>query len=722
VFAGVNVPRDSVNVTVTSKSKHRRFVMTFHGLPQRDFIFIHRSSADASGCTRSCECPCAIFRFFATASGRGLLAMPATTCVGPAMPIQSGLQGNCDISSPVPDYDAHPDWRNKPLTPTQLLVHDVRLETLRRDRGPMLEINERFTSSIVPDTAARTPTASCARAANASTRPIEKQQFVSLEDDYGWIRHLRLRSVQNSANESEEHTAKLRWVHCSSKFPEYLRGFLWALSGGTTTATQSMRMLEHALEQNSRFSKHGKYFSPFFQSLSPHESNGDSASVYPMVASIPFLDWGVLGGRTPPLRFQVDKREGFASMRSSAHLLRSILQNYYRLEDTADREDSQVFAKHKPWTTNRELDLKVRQWYGNYPTGLNVDELWILAIDEHHLVTLSSNQTWKSRWPPLQLTSRISDVSFRGLRNSFFTSQSDQEYTAAIHIIVCLSGAVGIMHRNFWPDMVLPLTDRYAGHLGHLQYRLHRSPNTKLVMDLMACQEELNIVIQITQQQVDFISDLQSSLAHILSPQPDDEITGPSPTSQRPRSATQTVPIDLTLQTGIRRRATYRQFSSSTLTDPCSQLLDNLQRELIDLQDLRDNTDRLVTRTIQLVNIRLEDHGKAILVFTVVTIIFLPLNFVSSFFGMNVYDIRNLQQNQGLFWIVASCVTAGVVAASLFLAFEGGSILEKLVIWRDARRERQLTSATALRQDKTSAAATQHSFRVYGMDRDTRYV
>ncbi|KAK4962021.1 hypothetical protein LTR10_002517 [Elasticomyces elasticus] len=361
--------------------------------------------------------------------------------------------------------------------------------------------------------------------------------------------------------------------------------------------------------------------------------------------------------------------------------------------------------------SNRDwLTLGVR--YGHYPTGLNVDELWVLVIDAEHICTFSSNQTWKSRWPALQLSSRIEEVSFRGMRNSFFTSETQQEYTSLTHLIVSLSGAVGMMHRNSWPDMILPLTDRYAGHLSHLQYRLHRAPSTKLVMDLIACQEELNVVIQITQQQIDMLAGLQSLLEANDGPHPASLQT--SPVSQRPTSAGYRGYAEMDAWTAPRHRATYRQISASQLSDPMAQVLDNLQRELVDLHDLRDNTDRLVTRTIQLVNIRLEDHGKAILVFTVVTIVFLPLNFVSSFFGMNFVDIRNMDRTQGLFWLVAVCVTFGVVAASLFLAFSGGDILEKLIMWRDARRERQVSTTTVLRQN---SSLEEQTFRVFGVER-----
>ncbi|KAK5767473.1 hypothetical protein LTS12_002314 [Elasticomyces elasticus] len=525
------------------------------------------------------------------------------------------------------NYDADPQWRKKPLTPSQLLVNDVRLESLRSHGEPMLEVAERTASSLVPATATNTSSAAYIRATDAARNAIEKQRFASLEEDYGWMRNLRLSNRQKHVYDSED-SAKTRWVHCSSKFPE--------------------------------------------------------------LVSVPFLDWTILGA-TPPLRFQY----------------------FYRLEDTADREHSQVFAKHKPWATNRELDLKVRQWYGHYPTGLNVDELWVLVVDAEHICTFSSNQTWKSRWPALQLSSRIEEVSFRGMRNSFFTSETQQEYTSLKHLIVSLSGAVGMMHRNSWPDMILPLTDRYAGHLSHLQYRLHRAPSTKLVMDLIACQEELNVVIQITQQQIDMLVSLQALLESNTGPQPTSQQA--SPVSQRPISAGYRGYAEMDAWTAPRHRATYRQISASQLSDPMAQVLDNLQRELVDLHDLRDNTDRLVTRTIQLVNIRLEDHGKAILVFTVVTIVFLPLNFVSSFFGMNFVDIRNMDRTQGLFWLVAVCVTFGVVAASLFLAFSGGDILEKLIMWRDARRERQVSTTTVLRQNSSLGEQT---FRVFGVERE----
>ena len=585
-----------------------------------------------------------------------------------------------NTDSPPHDYDADPLWRSKPLTPAQILAHDIKLESLRADRGPMLECNEKTPSSLVPDAAALTSRANFARSKAAAVNPIEERRFARLEEDFGWLRHLRLKDRQSSpANASHDTPVKCRWIHCSSKYPEYLNGFLYALVEDTKAVSECMHLLDNAVQQKQRFSKHGKHFVPFVAPLTSRPQGGNTPS-YPMLISTPWMDWSV-NGQTPPLRFQIDRKEGYTSSRSSCHPMRSLLAYYFRLEDTREREITQVFSRNKPWQGDREIDLRIRQWYGHYPSALNVDELWLLAIDAEHVVTFSSNQTWKARWPPLQLTSRISDVAFRDVRNMFHrTHHNDsEEYTAMTHVITALSGAMGMMHRSFWQDLPLCLTDRFAGHLGHLQYGLHRSPTTKLVMDLLACQEELNIVIQITQKQLDLIQQVQE-LTGTSTPQGQQA----SPSSPRRSIPEPGLPGDPPATSRSTHNTTYHPLSAS----PIAKLQDNLQRELSDLQDLRDNANTLVSRTIQLVNLRMESSSKAMLVFTVVTIIFLPLNFVTSFFGMNVSDIRDMQATQSLFWLVAMCVTAGVFVSSIFLAFQGGKLLDRLLLWIDTRKER----------------------------------
>lgn len=533
--------------------------------------------------------------------------------------------------SPVQvDWQADAYWRNRRLSPAQLQVHDIRLEGWRTDVGAMLEMKEVLSSTLLPDLDRRDHLVNTIPLEDVTKNRNEQNHLRALAAEFGWMNCLRSSEVQDTVFGPPE-TRKCRWIHISSKFSDYLPGCLLALSDWTRKPADiatALHQLEHCIYQNERFSKHGRYFSPFVQKLLEDRGDDRGDDEPPLLLSVPFLDW-TIEGPTPPLRFQVDPREGYQSSKSSSHLIRSILQHFYRLEDTTDRESQQVFTKHKPWLTDRTLDLKVRRWYGHYPTSLNVDELWVLVIDARHIVTFSSNQSWKSRWPPLQLSARIMEVSFRGIRNSFLNTSNDQDYTSSTHIIAALSGALGILHRSFWTDITLCLSDRYASYLGHLQYRLHRSPSTKLVMDLLQVQEELNIIIQIMDQQMELVTALQDTIK-------DGRNRGQAQNSARPQQPKRISSIPHA------DTATYRQLSFSHLSDPAAQLLENLQREYADLVDLRENSNSLINRTIQLVNIRLEDHGKAILVFTIVTIIFLPLSFVSSFFGMNFSDIRDM--------------------------------------------------------------------------------
>lgn len=60
----------------------------------------------------------------------------------------------------------------------------------------------------------------------------------------------------------------------------------------------------------------------------------------------------------------------------------------------------------------------------------------------------------------------------------------------------------------------------------------------------------------------------------------------------------------------------------------------------------------------------------AIYAFTIVTIIFLPLSFVSGFLGMNTSDMRNMSQKQWVFWAAAIPLTLVIVIISLLWAGE----------------------------------------------------
>ncbi|KAJ5020311.1 hypothetical protein PSV08DRAFT_223167 [Bipolaris maydis] len=85
-------------------------------------------------------------------------------------------------------------------------------------------------------------------------------------------------------------------------------------------------------------------------------------------------------------------------------------------------------------------------------------------------------------------------------------------------------------------------------------------------------------------------------------------------------------------------------------------------------------------------NIEITEEGdsKAILIFTLVTIIFLPLSFVASVFGMNTSDIRDMDSDQTLFWAIALPVTITIGTISLIAAYRHTDIREGIQKFKDS--------------------------------------
>ncbi|KAK8035750.1 hypothetical protein PG991_001823 [Apiospora marii] len=80
----------------------------------------------------------------------------------------------------------------------------------------------------------------------------------------------------------------------------------------------------------------------------------------------------------------------------------------------------------------------------------------------------------------------------------------------------------------------------------------------------------------------------------------------------------------------------------------------------------------------QSIEILEEGHGKAIRVFTIVTLFFLPLSFVTSFFGMNTTDVRDTDWDQRMFWACALPVTVGVLTLAFVYGYKWDMITEAL--------------------------------------------
>jgi len=82
-----------------------------------------------------------------------------------------------------------------------------------------------------------------------------------------------------------------------------------------------------------------------------------------------------------------------------------------------------------------------------------------------------------------------------------------------------------------------------------------------------------------------------------------------------------------------------------------------------------ERAERLAEQNVQLVETQQDDNSKAIMVFTIVTVLFLPPSFISSYFGMNLKGIGNTDSGPRRFWYIAAPLTAGVTLLCVLLVY-----------------------------------------------------
>jgi CorA-like Mg2+ transporter protein len=81
----------------------------------------------------------------------------------------------------------------------------------------------------------------------------------------------------------------------------------------------------------------------------------------------------------------------------------------------------------------------------------------------------------------------------------------------------------------------------------------------------------------------------------------------------------------------------------------------------------------------------------------VVTVIFLPLTFVTGFLGMNTADIRNMNANQTIFWAISLPLAVVTLSLVLLIAYNGDGIKERFAgVFSRKRRSNESYASRAM--------------------------
>lgn len=198
--------------------------------------------------------------------------------------------------------------------------------------------------------------------------------------------------------------------------------------------------------------------------------------------------------------------------------------------------------------------------------------------------------------------------------------------------------------------------------VSHLQWEVTKTPGRRLLWPIQDLREELSVVRKVYEWQDNAYKDYLRAI------------------------------LKRTLEAASSGRSEMIPVEEDVLDNAIGQL----EYEYAVILDAEAHTEGLRNELRQNIEILEEDHGKAILVFSIVTAVFLPLSFVTSFFGMNTTDVRNTNHGQGFFWVIAIPVTAGIVGISVLIAYRGANIYAFLSKAYYSLRDEPRTIATSM--------------------------
>ncbi|KAK2738301.1 hypothetical protein FQN55_000602 [Onygenales sp. PD_40] len=237
-------------------------------------------------------------------------------------------------------------------------------------------------------------------------------------------------------------------------------------------------------------------------------------------------------------------------------------------------------------------------------------------------------------------------------------SNEDNVSTAALEPETLLSLVIeNMMERPLQIDeRETDITSIYNEYMSQLDVRL-RYPGVKVFGKLRLLVEELDLITRALGRQYKLVL-AYSQLPNGTTDEPDDGRT------DRP------------------------SYSTSLRRDTVRRTLNSLEQKLNDVRELNNRAKYMQFLAQQSISISNESKDKAILLFTIVTVIFLPLSFVTSYLGMNVSDIRDVDWSQKLFWIIAIPLTTIIMLVVLWVSLGPRTVRLKQVGWRILGRKR----------------------------------
>ena len=213
--------------------------------------------------------------------------------------------------------------------------------------------------------------------------------------------------------------------------------------------------------------------------------------------------------------------------------------------------------------------------------------------------------------------------------------------------------------------------DLYKRHVSRLGFQAYRRPQRRVFLDIYDLQEELDAVQNLTETQMKLLDNF------LL-------VTNPECLKNPDKSSA-------------------RRFEASR--GYAHNLRAQLARKQEEIRILKNKSASLKEQVKQAIEILEEGHGKAIRVFTIVTLFFLPLSFVSTFLGMNTTDISDMDWDQRIFWATSIPITVLVLGLAFLYGYKGDEVSDWMSstgrAWKASLTRRKLSIAERFSKTQT---------------------
>ena len=231
-------------------------------------------------------------------------------------------------------------------------------------------------------------------------------------------------------------------------------------------------------------------------------------------------------------------------------------------------------------------------------------------------------------------------------------------------------------------DLAIPVSTEYQGLIGELELNVLTEPSIKHTKSLYIVTSEITLMRGFVSPIINLINALRDHKS-------------------------------LAAATGVGGRGDIKQAQSGVKISAMAQTyLGDVEDHIILITDYFDSMRRSCDNMIDLIfNTISAYQNESMKQLTVVTIIFLPLSFLTGYFGMNIVDFPSIHHKESYFWIIALPVAFAVTAFLMrdmlkwyfdrLLQRRGISRSRKGRLEREAKAEAKAGSKSHLVSDKS---------------------